>query len=290
MTLDQLKIFIAVAECEHVTKAAAALNMTQSAVSSALQALQERHAISLFDRVGRRIELSQQGRQFLEHAKEVLRAADAAELALLDMRGLKRGTVAIAASQTSGAYWLPQKLVRFSSAYPAIDIKLSLGNTDEVAQAVNSGEAEIGFIEGAIRFDDLILKEVHNDQLIVVVGRDHAWRHKRRVTNDDVLAARWVLRERGSGTRSVFEQALKRAGIPVEKLIVGLELPSNEAIRAAVEAGAGATAISQAVVNAALQQESLFAVPFEPINRPFCLLRHRDRALSKAAEAFLAYE
>ena len=288
MTLEQLRIFTTVAECEHMTRAAATLRLSQSAVSGAIQALETRHGVSLFHRVGRRIELTHDGSLFLQEARCVLRAASTAELALMELRGLKRGTISIHASQTTAAYWLPERLARFHAAYPDIKIKLTIGNTEQVALAVNSGNAEIGFVEGSINQDELLTQQVDVDHLIIVVGPKHPWAKVRKLKPGQITQTKWVLRERGSGTRSVFEEAMARHGISSEKLNVTLELPSNEAIRAAVEAGAGATAISQLVVKSALLSKHLYAVPFISLERPFVLLKHRDRSESKAVRAFLA--
>jgi DNA-binding transcriptional LysR family regulator len=287
VTLEQLRIFVAVAEREHMTRAAESLRLTQSAVSGAIAALEERHNIILFNRVGRRIELTQNGRTFLNQAREVLRSAGAAEASLLELRGLKRGVIAVQASQTTGAYWLPERLARFHAKYPDIDIELSLGNTDQVAAAVSSGQVEIGFVEGVIRQRDLISEQVDTDELLVVVGAGHRWSGLRQLKPAQVPEAEWILRERGSGTRSVFEDALTKLGIAPEALKVTMELPSNEAIRAMVEAGAGVTAISSFVVKSALQLRTVRALPFVPLQRPFMLLWHPARKQSHAVRAFL---
>ena len=288
MTLDQLRIFVAVAEREHVTRAAEYLHLTQSAVSGAIHALEERHVISLFHRVGRRIELTQDGRIFLGQARAVLRTADAAELSLLELRGLKRGVINLHASQTTGAYWLPERIARFHAAHPNVDINLAIGNTDQVAAAVSSGAAEIGFIEGSIGHSELVVEQVDIDELIIVVGTAHPWSKVRRIRHDQITQTQWILRERGSGTRSVFEQALVRLGISPDSLTVTLGMPSNEAIRGAVIAGAGATAISRVVVKLPLQLKMLHAVQFAPLERPFVLVKHPDRSQSTAVRAFLA--
>jgi DNA-binding transcriptional LysR family regulator len=288
MTLEQLRIFVAVAEREHMTRAAAALALTQSAVSGAIQALETRHAVTLFARVGRRIELTEDGRAFLSDARAVLRAADAAEQALLDRRGLTRGSVTVHASQTTGAYWVPQRLARFRARYPGIDIKMAIGNTEQVAAAVASGRAELGFVEGSVEQPDLVVDPVDLDRLVVVVARSHPWGRMTRVAPARLGETKWVLRERGSGTRAVFEAALTRLGIGVDDLDVVLELPSNEAVMAAVEAGAGASAISRFVAAPALHLKTVNAVAFAPLERPFVMLRHRDRTPSLAARALIA--
>ncbi len=287
MTLEQLRIFTTVAECEHMTRAAEALRLSQSAVSGAIQALESRHGISLFHRIGRRIELTADGRVLLQEARSVLRAAAAAELALLELRGLKRGTIRIHASQTTAAYWLPERLARFHNTYPDIDINLEIGNTEQVALAVHSGSVEIGFVEGAFDQTELEARQVDVDHLMIVVDPKHPWAKVRELKPSEITQTKWVLRERGSGTRSVFEQALARHGISPEQLDIALELPSNEAVRSAVEAGAGATAISQLVVKSALLSHTLCVVPFMSLARPFVLLKHRDRSDSNAVHAFL---
>lgn len=133
MTLEQLRIFVAVAEREHVTKAAGDLNLTQSAVSAAVSALENRYATKLFDRVGRRIELTEAGRTFLSEARAVLARARAAETVLADLAGLKRGSLTLAASQTVANYWLPALMHRYRGIYPGIELRLIIGNTEAVA-------------------------------------------------------------------------------------------------------------------------------------------------------------
>jgi DNA-binding transcriptional LysR family regulator len=156
MTLEQLRIFVAVAERQHVTQAARTLNLAQSAASHAIAALEARHDTRLFDRIGRHIELTEAGRVFLAEARAVLARAEVAELALSEFGGLKRGTLAVQASQTIASYWLPQRLVAFRRAFPQIGIRLSIGNTTQVAEAVETGTAELGFVEGAVENEHFV--------------------------------------------------------------------------------------------------------------------------------------
>lgn len=288
MTLDQLRIFVGVAEREHVTRAAEALRLTQSAVSGAIRALERRHGVALFHRVGRRVELTQNGRIFLEEARAVLRSAAAADQVLGDLRGLKRGAINIHASQTTASYWLPEYLAHFKTLHPEIAINVTIGNTTHVTSAVAGGAAEIGFVEDNVRVDQLTAWPVHRDRLFIVVHARHPWaKLRRRLSPAEIYEADWVMREPGSGTRSVFEDALRQDNVRPEQLRVRLELPSNEAVRAAVEAGAGATAISHAVVRSALTSGQLSAVPFRPIERPFLALTHRERRPSFVLRAFV---
>lgn len=290
MTLEQLRVFAAVAERQHVTRAAEALNMAQSAASAAIAALEGRHGAKLFHRVGRGIELTEAGTLFLVEAKAVLARAEAAELVLSELGGLKRGTLLVQASQTIASYWLPRHLVAFRTAHPGIDIRLAVGNTMQVAAAVRDGSAELGFVEGATGDPALASRVVARDQLVIVVAPGHGWAQPGAgvIAPARLAESEWVLREAGSGTRSVFEAALAGFGVAPSSLRVALELPSNESVRAAVEAGLGATAISASAAAPSLEAGLLHAVGLALPERDFHVLRHAGRHRSRAAEALLA--
>lgn len=288
MTLEQLRVFVAVAERQHVTRAAEALNLAQSAASAAIAALEARHGAKLFHRVGRGIALTGAGALFVGEARAVLARAEAAELALSELGGLKRGTLSVQASQTIASYWLPRHLVAFRRAHPGIDIRLVVGNTAQVAAAVHDGVAELGFVEGVIDDPALTVEQVARDQLIVVVGPGHPWSTIDRLEPGRLIESDWVLREPGSGTRSVFEAALEGFGVPPALLRVALELPSNEAVRSAVEAGMGATAISASVASPSLDAGLLRHVRLDLPERGFLVLRHAGRYRTRAADALLA--
>ena len=287
MTLDQLRIFVAVAERQHVTRAAEALNLVQSAVSTAIANIEGRHAAKLFHRVGRGIELTEAGRVFLVEARAVLARAEAAELVLADLSGMRRGTLALFASQTIASDWLPRHLVAFRRAYPEIAIRLAVGNTTDAADAVRAGQAELGFVEGALDDPTLASTTIAQDKLVLVVAPNHPFAGAAALAPEDLAGADWVLREAGSGTRSAFEATLGAAGLAAAQLRVMLELPSNEAVRAAVEAGGGAAVLSETVVAAALRTGTLVRAAFALPSRPFRVLRHKERYRSRAADALL---
>jgi DNA-binding transcriptional LysR family regulator len=285
MTLEQLRIFVAVAEREHLTQAADALNLTPSAVSSAIRVLEERYGIALFHRTGRRIELTETGQAFLPEAKATLARAASADLFLTETSGLKRGRLTLAASQTVGGSWLPPKLMRFKAAYSTIDIQLSTSNTEQVAEAVLEGRAELGFVEGTVEHPALSQRIIARDRLVIVAPAGH--RLAGSSADAEALAtARWVLREPGSGTRSALIATLAVHGMQEEALDVALSLPSNEAVRSAVLAGGVLTAVSLAVVEDDIAAGRLAPVGFDLPERAFRLLRHKERYRSKASLAF----
>ena len=288
MTLEQLRIFIAVAEKQHVTRAASELNLTQSATSAAIAALEARYGIKLFDRVGRGIVLTQTGRDFLDEARQVVARAKAAAQVLNDLAGLKRGSLTLAASQTVANYWLPSRIGTFRKAHPGIDLQVTIANTEQVAQAVHRGDADLGFVEGEVDDPALAVRKMEGDSLAVVVGASHPWTAKTRIAPSLLTETCWILREPGSGTRSMFEAALRKFGLKLSDLDIRLELPSNEAVRAAVESGDCATAISNLVVVQSLAAGTLHRVKIDLPKRSFFALRHKERYASQAEKALFA--
>lgn len=287
MTLEQLRVFVAVAERQHMTQAAEAINITQSAASAAIASLESRHAVKLFNRVGRRIELTAAGQMFFGEARAVLARAAAAERSLADLAGLKRGTLSLYASQTIVNYWLPTRVAEFRKLYPDVQMTVKAANTEQVVAATRDGIADLGLVEGSVDEPQLECREIGSDKVIVVLPRGYALAGKKKLSASVLKGADWVVREPGSGTRAVFEAALARAGLSFADLNVVLELPSNEAVCAAVASGVGGTAVSALVAQAGLRAGTLIAPEFPLPERPFLLLRHKERYISAAEAAFL---
>ncbi len=280
MTLEQLRIFVGVAEREHMTRAAEALGVTQSAASAAIAALEARHEVPLFNRVGRGIELTEAGRMFLDEARAVLGRAATAELTLAEYGGLKRGTLRLVASQTIASYWLPSRLAQFHSRHPAIRVELAIDNSEGAAARVLDGRAELGFVEGSIDQPALAHWKVGEDRMLLISGQAFD-----TIDEDWVRGANWIVREHGSGTRSSFEDVLRDRGIDPADLNIAMTLPSNEAVRSAVEAGAGVAVLSELVVRRALAAGHLHELPLAMPARPFEALRHKERYRTRAADA-----
>lgn len=279
MTLEQLTIFIAVAEREHLTKGANAIGLSPSAASAAIKALEAFYEVRLFDRVGRRIELTREGRVLLAEARQTMAQVRATEAVLSELGSLRTGALDLVASQTVANYWLPPRLLRFQQRFPGIAIHFEATNTDAGAAAVLEGRAELGFVEGSIDEPALAVTPVVTDRLVVVAAAGAP-------SIDPDL--RWIMRERGSGTRSVFEAAMARAGFDPAKLQVALVLPTNEAVLSAVRAGSCAAALSEMVVDPFVRSGELQVLPIELPPRQFSILRHRERHLSAAARQFEA--
>ncbi len=289
MTLDQLRVFAAVAELGHMTHAAEALGLSQSAASAAIAALESRYQTKLFDRVGRGIELTETGRIFLREARAVLDRASMARSVLQDLAGSATGTVAIAASLTIATYWLPRRLAAFQAANSGVRLHVVIRNTHDVESAVLEGEVNVGLVEGPTRHPALVRQKIDQDQLVLVAASDQPPLPLNPSGRPDLRAVTWVIREEGSGTRRGLEDLAVREGLSLDDLNISLVLPSNEAVREAIEAGAGATIISRHVVASAIAAGQLTEIPIELPQREYALVLHRDRHATLAQQALVEH-
>jgi len=289
MTLEQLRVFVEVAQRGHVTRAAEALRMSQSAASAAIAALEQLYQIKLFDRVGRGIQLTEPGRIFLREARAVLDRASLASSVLQDLAGWPPNPIALAASQTIATYWLPRRLAAFHAANPRVRLNVMIRNTREVESAVADGEVSIGLVEGPTQHPALLRTHLDHDQMVLVVAAHRAPPAIEAARRADLRALNWVIREPGSGTRRGLEDLAARQGLSLDDLNIFLVLPSNEAVREAVESGAGATIISRHVVASAIAAGTLVEIPLALPQREFALVRHRDRHATLAQKALVTH-
>jgi DNA-binding transcriptional LysR family regulator len=262
ITLRQLEIFEGVVATQNVTRASERLYVTQSAVSMALAQLERITGGPLFERQGKRLLLNDRGRLLLPEAREVLGRVRNVERALSEATKEPAGELRIGASTTIGNYILPWLVGEFARLYPKSKAFLIVGNTQQVETAVHSGELDVGLVEGPYHLSHLKSAFWREDDLVVIAGRRHPWSEKRTATSDMLATAPWIMRERGSGTREVFESAMAAEGIAIS---IALELGHTEAIKKAVEAGLGVGCLSRMAVQRELDNEWLVRID-TPLN------------------------
>jgi DNA-binding transcriptional LysR family regulator len=243
--------------------------------------------VRLFDRIGRGIQMTETGRRFLREARAVVDRASTARGVLEDLAEGLAGTVLIAASHTIASYWLPRRLTDFRAANPGVQLDLIIRNTREVESAVVEGEAHLGLVEGPTQHPSLSRLQVDMDHPVLVVAADAPPLSRNARGQIDLRAIPWVIREEGSGTRRVLENLAASEGLSLDDLNIILVLPGNEAIREAVQAGAGATIISEHVVASAIAGGTLRANPIDLPPRDFILLQQRERHASKAQHSLV---
>jgi DNA-binding transcriptional LysR family regulator len=287
MTLEQLRIFVAVAYIEHFTRAAERLGISQSAVSSAIATLENRYKLLLFDRSHRRVELTAAGNSLLAEAEEILARVDLAMRRLEDMANLRIGSIAVAASQTVANYWLPPLLVTFRQAHPGIAVDLWCGNSSEVEKRIGRGEADIGIIERQPSDDAYAVETLVDDELVAVVGPQHKWFGCQAIGWHELPQTPWIMREQGSGTRALFEAALIDHCVPPATLEIALILRSGEAVRSAVISSGCAAVMSSLLAEASSTLGQLHHLPSIAVRRSFNALLPRARPVTRAAERLL---
>jgi DNA-binding transcriptional LysR family regulator len=310
MTLDQLRIFLAVAQHLHFTRAAEELYITQPAISAAIQNLEHDYGVKLFDRIGRHVEITAAGQMLQEEAQKILDQVALTERGLRELNNLQRGELKLGSSLTIGNYWLPSKLSQFKQQYPGISVNCTLGNTEAICVGTATGLFDLGLIEGEVKptlKSSLEQEVVASDRLVIVVGKSHPWFDRPVVTLAELQTADWVMREPGSGTQQRFEQALFNWGIDPTTLNVTLVFSSGNMVKAVVESGVGAAAISELMVIKELQLSTLRTIqvvstvesngkasgkrsPTNPpafeIVRPFLKLKHKQRFQTRLSAAF----
>ena len=244
ITLRQLEIFVAVANREHVTAAANAVHLSQSAVSTALAELADRLGGPLFERVGRRIVCNDRGRKLAEDAADLLlRASDLVQH--YNHGEILKGSLRIGASSTIGTYLLPELIGTFVAAHPEVDINLEIGNTEAIEDQLRSQQLDLAFIEGPSHHPQIAATPWRTDELLVFAASDHKLAKRRQLSVDDLTAERWIMREPGSGTRSVFEDAMRSHDV---QLHAALTFGSSEAVKQGVRTGLGLGCLSELAV------------------------------------------
>lgn len=296
MTLEQLRIFLAVADHQHFTRAAVALYITQPAVSAAIQSLEQEYSIKLFHRVGRRIEITDAGKLLQIEAQKILDQVALTERGLRELNNLQQGELRLGASLTVGNYWLPDKISQFKRQHSGIVINCTLGNAEEICDGTATGRFDLGLVTGEIKpalQSQLEIEVVGSDRLQIVVGTAHPWFRQSKISVEELKATSWVMREPGSGTQQQFEQVLHQWAIDPAQLEVIFVLSSSEMVKAVVESGVGAAAIPKLMVEKELKLATLHAVQVIDkdqenldIIQPVLKLKHLQRFQTRFSSAF----
>jgi len=283
-SLRQLEVFLAVVRAGSVSAAGDVLAMSQSAVSGALADLERQFGVQLFDRQGKRLHLSELGRAVRARAEGVLDQARELEGAL-ERRDVV-GRLRVGATLTIGNHVAVTLIARFLREHPGAEVTLSVANTEEIARRLSNFEIDVALVEGEIDDADLEVTPWRDDELVVFCAAGDRRARKRALTDDDLREARWIVRERGSGTRQTFDRAMH--GI-LPQLQIALELEHTEAIRSAVRAGLGLGCVSRIALREAFDGGTLAPcrVPHRDFRRQFYLVLHRRKYRGQALAAWL---
>ncbi len=285
-SLRQLEVFLATANFQNVSKAADSLSMSQSAASSALKELESQFDILLFDRVGKRLQLNEQGRLIRSRAESLLEQAREVEQALLQHKDA--GAIKVGATLTIGNYLAVSILSSLLSKEPEAEVSLSVANTQQIMERVLNYDLDIGMIEGEVQHSELDIVPWREDDLCVFCAPSHPLAGKNSISDNDLKNNHWVLREAGSGTRQAFDRALH--GI-LSQIKINLELQHTEAIKNAVTSGLGLGCLSRITLLDAFSRGELVElhVPQRDFTRTLYFILHKKKYRSAGVQRWLDY-
>ncbi|WP_306293563.1 LysR substrate-binding domain-containing protein [Paenibacillus sp. 32352] len=289
MIVDTLRVFVMVVEQSHFSRAAEMLNLSQPGVSLHIRNLENEFGAKLVHRSSKQVKVTEAGEILYQQAKQMLALYDSAKEAIRQLRDEVAGTLKIGASLTIGEYVLPRFLAEFTAQYPQIDISVTIGNTEEIAQAVRSHELDIGLVEGNVEHAEIELQPPFmEDELVLVAPADHPLCVVKKAVDIEMLQDHvWVLREPGSGTRAFSDQFMEKSGIRMRRSYV---FSSSQGVKEAVVAGLGVAMLSRLVVRKELETGELCSIPVKQTRllRDFRLLRDKRSAVeTMAAKMFI---
>ena len=291
LNFHQLHIFFTVAEKGSFSGAANALHMTQPAVTMQVQSLEEYFGTKLFHRTTKKIDLTEAGKALLPFAKRSIELMRETEAGMSRYTHMLEGRLQLGASLTVGEYVLPRLLGPFGKEFPHISVSMKVMNTTQILEEILQHQLNFGLVEAPVDHPDVHQEAVLNDELMLIVPKDHELARMDHVTVEDILRFPFVLREQGSGTRRVMEEELQRGGHDPKALKILMELGSTGAVKSAVEANLGISILSQSSVKHELALGVLVAKPIEGIRfaRSFYSIYMKSTLLPISAVTFLTF-
>lgn len=282
INLHHLRLFTAVVQHEGFTRAAGKLNLSQPAISKSLSELERQLGLPLMERTGRTVRLTDAGRTLFARASELFGVERAAEQELRELRGLKRGTLRIAASTTIATYILPPYLGRFHTRYPHVRIRTINANTRKVLRMLLEFRVDVALVEGPVSDPRVVVEPWREDELIVIAPPTHSLTNRSGVTAAMIASEPFLVREPGSGTRAVTEQALAAHGV---RLTNTMRVGGTEAIKQAVAAGLGLAIVSRAAAADQIALGRIGVLPMEgfTIRRTLAQIKLQGRASTATA-------
>jgi DNA-binding transcriptional LysR family regulator len=290
-TLDQLRILKAIAAEGSFKRAADSLYVSQPAVSLQVQHLERQLDVPLFDRGGRRAQLTEAGRLLLSYGDRILSLCQETCRAVEDLQNLNGGTLIVGASQTTGTYLMPRMIGMFRKKYPDVSVQLHVHSTRRTAWSVANGQVDLAIIGGEVPAelqDMLTITPYAEDELALVLPSSHPLANVGTIPREELHRLKFISLDSQSTIRKVIDQVLIKNGVDVRQLSIEMELNSIEAIKNAVQAGLGAAFLSLTAIEKELQMGAMCKVAIEgiEIKRMLCQIRNPHRYLSKATEAF----
>jgi DNA-binding transcriptional LysR family regulator len=284
VSLRQLRVFEAAATSRSFSKAAEALHLTQPGVSMHIKELEASAGLPLFERIGRKLYVTEAGQELLARAREILRALKDAEDTLDGLRGLRRGRINLALVSTA-KYFVPQLLARFGRDFPELEIRLAVNNRDSVIEQLVANEVDLAVMGRSPQSLDIVAEPFAENPHVIIASPHHPLAAERGIAVATVARENFIVREPGSGTRLAMQQFFGEHKVGFK---VGLEMASNETIKQAVMAGMGVSFISRHTIDLEVQTQRLVVLDVcgTPVIRQWHVAHLAKKRLSPTAVAF----
>ena len=285
MNFTHLLAFYEVARAGSISAGAEKLRVSQPAVTREIKELEERLGVVLFDRLPRGVALTQAGDALQAYAGRIFALSNAAEMELKELAGLSAGHLSIGASATVGVYLVPETIAIFNSRFPKVSVELTVANTGQVEEGLQAHKFSLGFIEGP--YDDAIFesKEIGADEIVAVAAVGHPLL-RRKVSARDLASKRVIMREPGSGTRAVVEEAYAAQGLTIEPV---MSVSNTEAIKRMLLSQRSIAYVSSLSVKDEIRRGDLVALSVKDlhIKRALHMLWLKGRSFSPSTQAFV---
>ena len=285
MTLRHMKIFCGVCEANYnTTKAAENMNMTQPAVSLAIKDLEQYYGIILFDRIGRRLQITPAGENFLQYALRISAQFDDMEREMRNWDSM--GLLRVGASITIGSQFLPGYVKAFYHRRPDTEVQVMVAPSNQLEQAIMNNNLDFALIEGISHHPAIHIEEYMEDRLSIIASANEGFRQGQRLSLEQFKQQRFLLRELGSGTRETFDRATLNAGFAVKPI---WEAASTTALVNAVINGIGIAVLPHRMVQGALERGQIVTIAVDGLDfqRRFHIIHHKDKYLTPSAKTFL---
>lgn len=286
MIVDAMRVFVTVVEQRHFSKAGELLNLSQPGVSLHIRNLENELGAKLLHRSPKQVRLTEAGTILYKHAKQIVAHYEEAGLEIQMLQDEVTGSLHIGASFTIGEYILPAKLAEFVNQYPQVNIQVTIGNTEEIIEAIRSNQLDVGFIEGASQGTDLTVIPYMKDEMIVVAPSTHPLSESVSLDQNLLQNQVWVLREQGSGTRAFSDHFMQEFAISHKRSYV---FNSSQGVKEAVSAGLGIAMLSRWIVRKELASGEMkeLRIRHSHLERDFSIIRHKEASSSMALTVFL---
>ncbi|MPQ43222.1 selenium metabolism-associated LysR family transcriptional regulator [Clostridium tarantellae] len=288
MNLRKLKIFLETANCLNMSQVARNLYISQPSVSQAIYELEESVGVKLFDRIGKKLYLTYEGKVFYQYVRRILNLYIEGTEAIKNSKEGHKGKISIGASTTIGTYILPEYIKKFYENYKEIDISLIIENTSIIEKLIMENKVDFAFVEGNISFKEIIPEPIWKDELIFICSNEHKLSKLEYVTFEQLQEEKLIMREEGSGTRKIIESYLIGLGF---KYNVDMELGNTEAILRVVESGLGISCVPFKCAKERINNGSLKKININDISifRDLYFIYHKDKLISPNMKLFVDF-